>query len=220
MVQPEERSLSSCAEASESDFRLSTPTSLGSPSSTPSQLSLVNDQCNITDIQNTDGAVQNGDSINMFESGNNDNNGNLLDCSQLDPTTVDRDQLPPLSEPVPDNWVTIEEDFIFFTATLISHLSSDTVVVPSAKMNDGLMYLSIIRAGVSRMDILQMMSSSSEVKEHGDGHDAVERIKVSAFRLTPLTNEGIMTVDGERVPYGPIQGHVMPSAARLMCRPN
>ena len=213
MTQPDDQSLSSCAEASESEFRMS-------PGSTPSQLSLVNDT-QIVDIQGTDGAVQNGAIVSqpVAETSANSSSGTIMDCSRLDPSSLDRDQLPPLSEPVPDNWVTIEENFVFFTASLLSHLSADTVVAPDASMNDGYIYIGIIREGVSRLDVLTMMSEAAEVKNHGVAYDLVERIKVKAFRLTPLTNDGIMTVDGERVPYGPIQAHAMPCAARVMCRP-
>ncbi|XP_015267548.1 PREDICTED: sphingosine kinase 2 [Gekko japonicus] len=42
------------------------------------------------------------------------------------------------------------------------------------------------------------------------------RVPVRAFRLEPLTRKGILTVDGERVEYGPIQGEVHHSVANLI----
>ncbi|MBN3319605.1 SPHK2 kinase, partial [Atractosteus spatula] len=37
-----------------------------------------------------------------------------------------------------------------------------------------------------------------------------------AFRLLPLSPRGTLTVDGELVPYGPLQAQIHPSMARLM----
>lgn len=45
---------------------------------------------------------------------------------------------------------------------------------------------------------------------------AVESVRARAFRLEPLTQEGIYSLDGEVVPYGPIQGTMLPSAARVL----
>ena len=217
IVQRDEQSPSSCAETSENNYRLG-------PSSTTSKMSLGNEI--ILNIQTTDTIVQTGDAVGnigtaplKLNAANNNSGGTIPDCSALNQTYVERNHLPPLGEHVPNNWVTIEEDFVFFTATLLSHLSSDTVVVPEAKINDGIIHLTMMRDGISRMNMLQMMSESADIKDHGFTSDYMERIKVKAFRLTPLTDHGIMTVDGEQVPYGPIQAHVMPEAARLMCRP-
>lgn len=45
----------------------------------------------------------------------------------------------------------------------------------------------------------------------------MELIPVRAFRIEPDMNErGCMTVDGEHVDYGPIQGEVFPGLARVM----
>src|SRR3546814_19837721 len=43
-----------------------------------------------------------------------------------------------------------------------------------------------------------------------------EKYRARAFRIEPWDNRGIYSLDGEPVPYGPIQGSVWPKAARTM----
>jgi len=65
--------------------------------------------------------------------------------------------------------------------------------------------------------MIQMMMSLEtglRVSEHGD----TAIVPVLAFRLEPDASlpPGLLTVDGERVDYGPIQAQVLPSMARVM----
>lgn len=39
--------------------------------------------------------------------------------------------------------------------------------------------------------------------------DAIKVVPCTAFRIEPKGSEGIITIDGERVEYGPLQGEVM-----------
>ena len=48
------------------------------------------------------------------------------------------------------------------------------------------------------------------------GNPALESVRATAFRLEPLTDAGIYSLDGEVVPYGPIAGRVLPAAAQVL----
>ena len=124
--------------------------------------------------------------------------------------------LPPLKSSVPSNWEVIEDDFVFFSATLLPHLASDIILDPSGHLGSGDIQLSFVRGGVSRWQVMNMMLNIGYPMEHGP---MLEKIKVKAFRLEPLTEGGIITVDGERVEYGTIQAKVMPYTARVMALP-
>jgi len=124
--------------------------------------------------------------------------------------------LAPLSEPVPEDWVVIEDEFLTVCAVYQSHLGPDLMATPAARMNDGLVYLLVVRAPLTRAMLFTLMSQM-ETGAHVD-NEKVEIIPIRAFRLEPLSPGGNIAVDGEKVKYGPVQGEVIPGLARLMCR--
>lgn len=129
---------------------------------------------------------------------------------------VETTHLPPLSDPVPSSWTTIEDDFITVVASYQTHLGPDLMAAPDATLNDGYIHLMIVRAGISRAKLVSLflaMEDGSHLES-----SSVENIIVRAFRLVPLTPGGVLTVDGEIVQYGPIQAEVLPSFARMMAK--
>uniref|UniRef100_T1H2Z1 Uncharacterized protein n=1 Tax=Megaselia scalaris TaxID=36166 RepID=T1H2Z1_MEGSC len=108
-------------------------------------------------------------------------------------------------------------DYVMVHATYQTHLSSDVFFVPSSKLSDGIIWLVIIKAGVTRPALLNfMMGLSSGTHLPDKEHNFFKVIPVTAFRIEPTGSDGILTVDGERVDYGPIQGEVCPSLAKVM----
>ncbi|KAF1411167.1 Sphingosine kinase 1, partial [Spheniscus humboldti] len=128
------------------------------------------------------------------------------------------DLLVPLGQPVPPSWVTLEGDFVLVLAIYQSHLGAELVAAPRARPDDGLIHLCYVRAGVSRGALLRVLLAMAR----GGGGDAVTagpplaRVPARAFRLEPLTPRGVLTVDGERVEYGPLQGQIHRGLARLL----
>ena len=122
--------------------------------------------------------------------------------------------LPPIDQPVPDNWVVIEGKFIMACAVYQTHLGSDMLAAPSARLADGIINLMFIREGVSRNQLLNLFLMFSE-GTHVDSPD-VEFVPVLAFRLEPEQNSGNIMIDGERLDPVPIQGQVLPGLARVM----
>ena len=67
---------------------------------------------------------------------------------------------------------------------------------------------------MSRARLLQMFLDI-ETGSHLS-NPALEAFKATAYRLEPLTPDGVFSLDGEVVPYGPIQAAVSPGAARVL----
>ncbi|XP_046574182.1 LOW QUALITY PROTEIN: sphingosine kinase 1-like [Haliotis rubra] len=122
--------------------------------------------------------------------------------------------LPPLDQPVPDNWVVIEDGFILVSALYQTHLGSKMLAAPQAHLSDGFMYLMFIRDGIPRNTLLSLFLSFGE-GGHVDS-PYVEIVKVLAFRLEPSSTNGNIMIDGERIDVTPLQCQVLPQISRIM----
>ncbi|XP_036325922.1 sphingosine kinase 2 isoform X3 [Rhagoletis pomonella] len=124
---------------------------------------------------------------------------------------------PTLEEPVPDDWIVEEGEFVMVQAAYQTHLGSDCFFVPQAKFNDGIIYVVIIRTGISRSQLLNfMMGMSSGTHVPVTNNEFIKMVPVTAFRIEPYDNEGILTVDGERIEFGPLQAEILPGMVRVM----
>lgn len=127
------------------------------------------------------------------------------------------DLLPPLDQPLPTrDWVTIEGDFVLVLALYQTHLGADLHAAPQARFDDGLIHLTFVRAGISRATLLRLFFAMERGTHHSVSSPYVSHVTCRAFRLQPLSTRGTLTVDGELVPYGPLQAQVHPSLARLI----
>ncbi|KAH8409002.1 hypothetical protein KR009_004990 [Drosophila setifemur] len=127
--------------------------------------------------------------------------------------------IPGLQLPLPasEGWVCEEGDFVMVHAAYTTHLSSDVFFAPESRLNDGLIYLVIIRSGVSRHQLLNFMLSLNTGTHLPIGEDPfIKVVACRAFRIEPQSSDGILVVDGERVDYGPIQAEVMPGLINVM----
>lgn len=122
----------------------------------------------------------------------------------------------PLDQPVPDDWIIIEENFVLFLVMYMPLLAKDFMAWPDAKLDEGEMLLIFVKEGISRFQLLQLLFKA-ENGGHLD-HPLVEYVRIKAFRLEPLVPEGNIMIDGEHVPYGPIQGEIMPSFANCIAK--
>nr|XP_033815880.1 sphingosine kinase 2 [Geotrypetes seraphini]XP_033815881.1 sphingosine kinase 2 [Geotrypetes seraphini]XP_033815882.1 sphingosine kinase 2 [Geotrypetes seraphini]XP_033815883.1 sphingosine kinase 2 [Geotrypetes seraphini]XP_033815884.1 sphingosine kinase 2 [Geotrypetes seraphini] len=114
--------------------------------------------------------------------------------------------LVPLDEPVPQDWVTLEGDFVLVLAIYQTHLGADLFMAPFASFGEGLIHLFFVKAGISRAAMVRLFLAMERGSHFEYPH--FTHMPVRAFRLEPLTHKGVMTVDGERVEYGPIQGQI------------
>ncbi|XP_068097181.1 sphingosine kinase 2 [Hyperolius riggenbachi] len=118
------------------------------------------------------------------------------------------DLLPPLGQPLPKSWVTVEEDFVLVLGIYQTHLGADLFTAPFSRFDDGLIHLFFVKAGISRTTLVRLFLSMEKGTHIEMESPYVVHIPVKAFRLEPLTRKGILTVDGERVEYGPVQAQV------------
>ncbi|XP_037744418.1 sphingosine kinase 2 isoform X1 [Chelonia mydas] len=124
--------------------------------------------------------------------------------------------LVPLGQPVPGSWMTVEDNFVLVLAIYQSHLGADLFTAPFARFDDGLIHLCFIKAGISRAALIRLFLAMEKGSHFEQECPHLVHVPVRAFRLEPLTHKGILTVDGERVEYGPIQGQVHQGLARLI----
>lgn len=124
--------------------------------------------------------------------------------------------LPQITEPVPPEWVTIEEEFVTVCATYQTHLGSDLIMAPDARFNDGIIHLCFIKAGIQKSELINLMTLLEKGTHIDHPSPNLEFIKCLAFRLEPESSEGIIMVDGEKVDTAPIQGQILPGLASIM----
>ncbi|XP_017761073.1 PREDICTED: sphingosine kinase 2-like [Eufriesea mexicana] len=124
-------------------------------------------------------------------------------------------RLPALTSEVSSSWTQIQGEFVMVHAAYQSHLGQDYFFAPRAKLADGIIWLMIVKAGITRANLLQFLlglSSGTHLTRSG-----IDMIPVKAFRIEPEEGaNGYITVDGERVDYGPLQAEIFPSLATVM----
>ncbi|XP_078392681.1 sphingosine kinase 2-like [Cetorhinus maximus] len=124
--------------------------------------------------------------------------------------------VPPLGQPVPPHWETVEGDFVLVLAIYQTHLGADLLAAPFARFAEGALHLCYVRAGISRRALLRLFLAMGRGAHFSLGCPHLFCVPALAFRLEPLTPRGVMTVDGERVEYGPLQAQVHRGLAQLI----
>jgi len=122
--------------------------------------------------------------------------------------------IPALTEPLPNNWETIEDRFVMVWIVQTSHATHDMYVSPQSRIADGMLHIVMIRHGVSRVRLLSLFTKLENGEHVND--DKVEIYAAFAYRLEPLTNHGLYSMDGEVIDYGPIQATVWPHAGKVL----
>ncbi|XP_076176805.1 sphingosine kinase 2 isoform X2 [Ptiloglossa arizonensis] len=154
------------------------------------------------------GSISSYHSIDETDNGEVENNINQI---MYGPSS----RLPALTTEVSSSWTQIQGEFVMVHAAYQSHLGQDYFFAPRAKLADGLIWLIIVKAGITRANLLQFLlglSSGTHLTRSG-----IDMIPVKAFRIEPEEGaNGHITVDGERVDYGPLQAEIYPSLATVM----
>lgn len=123
------------------------------------------------------------------------------------------DLLVPLTEELPNTWVTIEGEFFGILGIMIPFLSRNFAADRSFPIGMGNMRLLWLDGTTTRLDAFSLFKSTDLSKG-----EKMNVIDVKAFRIVPETRPGIMTIDGEEMHYGPIQGQIHPKLARVLSR--
>lgn len=155
-----------------------------------------------------------GDEISDYGSEINDLDGGGKHTNQIyGPAS----KIPALTAPVPADWTIETGEFIMVHASYQSHIASDCQFAPLSQLNDGIIWMLVIRAGATRQEIFKFlisMSSGTHVPSAPNQH--IEMIPVTAFRIEPTGTQGHFTVDGERIEYGPIQAEIFPGLSQVL----
>ncbi len=131
----------------------------------------------------------------------------------------DAEKMPRLSQEPPASWVVEMDDYHVAYALNVSMLDPWTCFARDSRPGDGVLWLVLVRASISRMELLRWFASLSEGVST-DFSEAVDLIPVRAFRIEPIDPlEGcVLSLDAESVPFGPVQGRIMPRAAKLKAK--
>ncbi|KAJ3614859.1 hypothetical protein NHX12_018429 [Muraenolepis orangiensis] len=142
----------------------------------------------------------------------------IPDDSRQDSLTGPVDSLlPPADEPVPTDWVVVpEEEFVLTLAIYQSRLAEDLLAAPAATLDQGLIHLMYVKAGISRASLLQMFLAMEKGTHLTICSPHLVYRRVWALRLEPYAPQGLITVDGEAVEYGPVQAQVHRGLARMI----
>jgi len=141
--------------------------------------------------------------------------------SYLSPSKHDKniaigDTMPNLTEPIPDHWDVIDDTFILFWASHVSHAGARVFQSPRSSIHDGVFQILVIRGKWSRYQIA-MLLLGIETGTHVN-RPAAEFIECVAYRLEPTTAGSYNVLDGERIESGPIQCHVLPGIIQVFCQ--
>ncbi|KAL7314856.1 sphinganine kinase lcb4 [Mucor circinelloides] len=142
-------------------------------------------------------------------------NENRVPVNDLDGQVSDT--IPDLSQPVPKEWMIIDDDISFFLASKVPLLSRGMLSHPCALPNDGQIDLLLIRGSPSitkQLDVFTKVETGNHLNS-----DIVEYYKIRAFRLTPVLKPGqkaYVAIDGEHAPCKPFQVEVHPRLASVL----
>ncbi|RYG55238.1 hypothetical protein EON66_05775 [archaeon] len=123
--------------------------------------------------------------------------------------------LVPFDRPVPLSWQTIEGTFTFLLISNVTHQSIGVAAAASSHHADGVMTITLVR-DASALDMVSILLAWDESGALAT-HPSVEVYTCVAFRLepAPYAGRGHISLDGEDVPYVPIQAEVHASMCRV-----
>lgn len=182
-------------------------------------------QCDNNGISSCPPSRDHPPSGNTFHNSSNSNNSfkarrtdSLYSrTAHKSPTGPQDSLLPPLDQPLPSNWVVVqEEDFVLVLAMYQSHLAEDLMAAPDSTLDDGVIHLFYVQAGISRTALLKLFLAMEKGTHLAANCQHLFYRKVQALRLEPFSPKGIITVDGEVVEYGPVQAQVHRGLVRLI----
>nr|XP_034831270.1 sphingosine kinase 1 [Maniola hyperantus] len=124
--------------------------------------------------------------------------------------------LPSLVSQLPSHWVHEEGEFVMVHVSFQSYIGEDLFFAPSSLLSDGVMWMLIIKAGISRSQVLSFLIGMSQGNHSDANNEYIKMVPVSAFRIVPEGPNGYLTVDGELVEYGPIQAEVFPNIVNVL----
>lgn len=124
--------------------------------------------------------------------------------------------LPSLVSQLPSQWVHEEGEFVMVHVAYQSYIGEEFLFAPRSLLSDGVMWMLIIKAGITRSQLFSFLLGVSQGTHAEMNTEFLKMVPVSAFRIVPEGTSGHLTVDGELVEYGPIQAEIFPNIVNLM----
>jgi len=106
----------------------------------------------------------------------------------------------------------IEDEFTFIIACNSIHVGKGMKMAPQAKLDDGLIDLIVVKAGATRIRLLQVLPKLFEGTHIHEPE--VEYYQTSTFSLIPEKDE-ILNIDGEIMGTTPIKVKMIPKAFEM-----
>jgi len=141
----------------------------------------------------------------------------LSDRSQKDqkrPKLVCLSDLEPTVAKKQHHWKEISGNFAFFWGVSASHGTSDSLLAPQAKMNDGYMHLVIMDGNASRFELTKALLALETGNHIGNPH--VQVIKTRACSLKVTNKEDLICVDGELMEGPHVEMEIHRAMGRLV----
>jgi len=99
----------------------------------------------------------------------------------------------------------------------MGYMATDATFFPAALINDGLMDLVTVDGDVAAYKSIGVALSFES--GHFFHHPLVRYRKISAFRIVPKNQKaGYISIDGERIPFGPFQAEIHPGLATVLSK--
>ncbi|KAG0740704.1 hypothetical protein G6F57_011205 [Rhizopus arrhizus] len=127
------------------------------------------------------------------------------------------EEIPALSEPVPEDWMVVKGDVALFLASKVPLLARGMLSHPCAMPNDGAIDIMMVRGSPGIKKQLDVFTKVD--KGHHIHSDIIEYYKAKAFRLTPIVKPGqtaYVSIDGEHAPCKPFQVQVYPRLGSVL----
>ncbi|XP_030064057.1 sphingosine kinase 1 [Microcaecilia unicolor] len=154
---------------------------------------------------------------NSNNSYNPQSNANEVDHTST-ASVAEVSRVVPLDQPVPNHWTIVkEEDFVLVLAIYQPYLGEDFFMAPMvSKPDDNLIHLFYVKAGISRASLLKYFLAVEKGNHLQQSSPHVVYVPIKAFRIEPFTSKGVMTVDGEALECGQVQGQLHSRLARII----
>lgn len=141
-----------------------------------------------------------------------------------------------VQDPVPEGWKLVSEDVMgtFYAGNVSSagsllllpnthsflqmaYMSPNVNLFSASNMTDGFVDLITINSDLSPVTALRTMSQTDSPTFFDNPHVAYR--KISAYRITPRNqDDGCISIDGERIPFGPFQAEVHQGLGRVISK--
>lgn len=122
-----------------------------------------------------------------------------------------------IKDAIPDSWVTKRyADMGTLYVGMMPYMSSTACFFPTASPASGTLDVMHIQASIPFFSALGTVGAVDSAKHFGS--DFCYYAKCDAFRLVPEAHEGYISVDGERVPFEPLQGELHRALGRIITK--